>query len=206
MNDHFTKVSRLMSSEISALMPLHEGVAVDVVGDFGLDAAVLQVSLHGKERVAVHLRVPVRAIHQAEYPSHLRDFPLAADEAHDVDAAVEHRYAGHQALYARSRAVDVEDGDDNGFGFCGAADKAGNGLVDGVALDADEDDVSFALVFFGGRCGDVQGVFALEVAVQAQPLCADGVEVLAAGNAGHVFARQCEEGGNRAAHASGSCD
>ena len=146
----------------------------------------------------------MRAVDQAEYFAHLRDFPLTGDEAHDVDAAVKHRHARHQPLYARPRAVDVEDGDDHRAGLRRAAYQVGNG-VDGVAFDADEDDVCFFLVFFGRRGGDVQGVFALQVAVQAQPLRAYGGQVFAACNAGHVFARQCEEGGNRAPYASGSC-
>ena len=104
--------------------------------------------------------------YQTEYPSHLGDFALTADEAYDVDAAVEHRYAGYQSLDAGACAVDVEDGDDNGFGFRSPADEVGDG-VDGVTFDADEDDVGFVLIFFGRAGGDVQGMFAFQVAVKA---------------------------------------
>ena len=34
----------------------------------------------------------------------------------------------------------------------------------------------------------------------------DGSEMFAAGDAGDILACQCEEGGNTATHASGSCD
>ena len=130
--------------------------------------------------------------------------PFTGDEAHDVDAAVEHRHARHQALYARPRAVDVEYGYDHRVGLRRAADKVGNG-VDGVALDAYEDDVGLPPVFLGGRGGDVQRVFALEVAVQLQSVLPDSGQVFAASNASHVLACQGQEGGNASAYASGSC-
>ena len=37
-------------------------------------------------------------------------------------------------------------------------------------------------------------------------MLADGSQVFAAGDAGDVLARQCEEGGDGAAYDSGSCD
>ena len=153
-------------------------------------------------------------VDQAEYLSHLRDFSLAGDEAYDVDAAVEHRDAGHQSLDARTCAVDIQDGDYYRAFVCGTLDKLRNGVY-GVTFDADEDDVCLAVcrrgggkggVLFGGIGGYLQRMFAFQVGVQAKPVSAQGGEVLAACDAGDVFSGKCQESGYRPAYAAGAGD
>ena len=78
--------------------------------------------------------------------------------------------------------------------------------VNGVTFHADKDDIGFACIFLGSAGLDAEGVFTFQVAVQTQAVFAYGSQMLAAGNAGHVFTGQCQKSGDTAAYASGSCD
>ena len=76
MKDHLTKVSRLMSGDMSALMPLS-----------------LQIPLYGCQCFTGNNGVFVCPVNQPEYLAHLRDFAFAGYESYDVDAAVQYRNA-----------------------------------------------------------------------------------------------------------------
>ena len=85
----------------------------------------------------------------------------------------------------------------------GAADDIGDG-VNGIAFHTDEDDIGLAGVFLGGEGGEGQGMLAFQVRLQVQSLPADGFEVLAPGDAGHVLACQGQKTGDAASHTAGS--
>ncbi len=120
--------------------PLDECVPVDVVGDVGFDAALLQITLHGFQCFTGNNRAAVCPIDEAENLSHLRDFSPSRYKAYDVDATVEHRDAGDQTLDAGAGAVDIQNRDDYRMFVCGAFDEFRNGVY-GIAFDADEDDI-----------------------------------------------------------------
>ena len=86
-------------------------VPVDVVGDFGFDAAFLQIALHGFQCFTGNNRAAVCSVDEPENLSHLRDFSPSGYESYDVDAAVEHCDAGDQPLDTGTGSVNIQDGD-----------------------------------------------------------------------------------------------
>ena len=84
-----------------------------------------------------------------EYLAHLRDFSFAGHEADNVDATVQNRHSGHQALNAETCAVDIENRDYDRV-LVGGAFYQLRYRIYGIAFDAYKDDVGFACIFFGG--------------------------------------------------------
>ena len=102
MKDHFTKVSRLMSGDISTLMPL-SCKSCCTASNVSRGTIVFFVC----------------SVNQAEYLSHLCDFSFAGNKSYDVDATVQYRDAGNQPLDAGTGSVNVENGNDYRILLCG---------------------------------------------------------------------------------------
>jgi hypothetical protein len=92
----------------------------------------------------------VCTIDQTENLAHLGNLPFARYKAYDVDAAVQYRDAGNEALNAGAGAVNIQDRDDYRVFVRGTFYQFRDGIY-GVTFDADKDNVCFALEFFCGR-------------------------------------------------------
>ena len=118
---------------------LEQGVLLDKGGVKRVDTGGGEVGGDLTEHRIVRAVVG-RAEDHAEDRAVTLDHAGSGEIGRDVDAAVGHEQTGKLRLHRASRAVDVENGDDNGF-FAGCAADKGDGIVERISLDADKDHI-----------------------------------------------------------------
>ncbi len=131
MKDHLMKVSRLMSSEMSALMP----ASLSALATASSRSGAISCSGACSEN-------------KAEYFAHLRDFACAGHETDNVYATVEYRYTWNKSADAGTGSVNIQDGDYQGVLMRGAFQNILNG-VDGISFYTNENDICLFVIFFG---------------------------------------------------------